>query len=87
MKVRFYVNSFRQLAVEEGGERDILIAARFMQSENQDRCADYLRGVAAKLTDLYGTGQVDQAGDLLAEAEAKVRNAQTAESFLEEVRF
>ena len=87
MSVRFYVDGFRNLVAEMDGERETMIAPHFLQNESKSKAAEYLRKVAAQLTKLYNAGQVDEAGALLEEAESKVRDAQTAEKFMEEVTF
>ena len=87
MAVRFYVSGYRNLEAEMDGERETMIAPRFMQNENKDKAADYLREVAAELTNLYNAGEVDAAYAVLAEAENKISQAQTAEKFMEQVTF
>lgn len=87
MTVRFYVNQFRELEAEMDGEREIMITTRFMQNENVDKAAAYLEPIAERMTALYNEGKVDEAEALMEEAEAKVRKAQTAEKFMEEVSF
>ena len=87
MSVKFYVDGFRNLVAEMDGEREMMIAPHFLQNENNSKAAEYLRKIAAQLTKLYSAGQVDKAGALLEEAESKVRDAQTAEKFMEEVTF
>jgi len=88
MKVRFYVRG-RDLWAEQGKSNEVMIAAGrgFMQSENANKAAEYLRGVASKLTELYNASKVDEATVLLEEAENKVYDAQTAEKFCEVVSF
>jgi dsDNA-specific endonuclease/ATPase MutS2 len=86
MNPRFYVSQFRNLEVEMDGEREILIAPNFMQNENKDKAAEYLRKVANELNRLYAEDP-DAAGALMEEAETKIRKAQTAEKFMEEVSF
>ena len=87
MSVKFFVDGFRNLVAEMDGERETMIAPRFLQNESKTKAAKYLREVAAQLTKLYNAGQVDKAGALLEEAEGKIRDAQTAEKFMEEVTF
>lgn len=87
MTVRFYVDGFRNMVAEMDGEREEMIVPHFMQSENKTKAADYLRGVASEMTELYNAGQIEEAEALMAEAEAKVISAQTAEKFMEEVSF
>lgn len=87
MTVRFYVNQFRELEAEMDGEREIIITTRFMQNENVDKAAAYLEPIAEKMTKLYNGGQIDEAEALMEEAEARIREAQTAEKFMEEVTF
>jgi hypothetical protein len=72
--------------VEMDGGRESLIAPSFMQNDNRDKAAEYLSDVAASLNELYSSNP-DAAGKLLEEAENKIRSAQTAEKFLEEVSF
>ena len=87
MAVRFYVSGYRNLEAEMDGERETMISPRFMQNENKDKAADYLREVAAELTNLYNAGEVDAAYAVLAEAENKISQAQTAEKFMKQVTF
>jgi len=89
---RFFVDSYGSLKVEMGGEQDILIATRFNQSENKTKANEYLRGVAAKMTEVYASDAsnpdaAEMMELLLDEAEDKVRAAQLAEKFLEPVEF
>ncbi len=86
MNPRFYVDGYRSLMAEMDGEKDEMIAPRFMSSENMNKAADYLRDIATQLNELYQV-DVDAAAELLQEAEDKVYRAQTAEKFLEEVSF
>lgn len=86
--VRFYVDGYRlNLMAEMDGEQEVMISTRFMQSANKAKAAEYLRPIAEKMTELYNAGQVDEAEELLAEAEAKVEQAQSDEKFGQEVRF
>ena len=87
MAVKFYVNQFRNLMAEMDGEKEIMIAPVFMQGENGAKAANYLRGVAEVMTRLYNAGQVEEASALMAEAEAKITSAQTAEKFMREVNL
>jgi len=88
MAVRFYVDQFRNLMADMDGEREgMIITKGFMQNENIDKAADYLRGIAVQLTKLYNDGKIDKAAALMEEAESKVSAAKTAEKFLEEVSF
>ena len=87
MSVKFFVDGFRNLVAEMDGKRETMIAPHFLQNESKSKAAEYLRKVAAQLTKLYSAGQIDEAGALLEKAESKIRNAQTAEKFMEEVAF
>ena len=87
MNVRFFLNSHRQLEAEIDRDREVMIAPHFSQNDNMDKAAEYLRGVAAKMTELYGAGEVEAAGNLLEEAETKIQKAQTAERFMDEISF
>ena len=83
----FYVDSYRSLMVRVAGRKDIVLAPRFIQNENQDKAADYLRGIAKQLTQAFADGDEAATVRILEEAEGKVRAAQLAEKFLEEVNF
>jgi hypothetical protein len=73
------------LKVTEGGQEDWLIVAKFMQGDNQIKFGDYMRQVATELTKMEPFSE-EMAAHLEATS-AKVSNAKTAESFLEEVTF
>ena len=72
--------------VEMEGEQDTLIVTKFMQNENTDKAADYLKKIATKLNEVYKQ-DADKAGQILEEAENAVRAAQLAEKFLEAITF
>jgi hypothetical protein len=87
MTVRFYVDGFRNMMAEMDGEHEVMIVTKFNSNENKTKAANYLKTVAPEITRLYNAGDIDAAEALLNEAEAKVRSAQVAEKFLEEVTF
>ena len=82
--MEFY-GSRKGLKVKDGWQIDWLITARFNQNENYDKFATYMRKVAAKLAGMEPFS--DEMADFLEEAESKVRAAEVAERFLEEVSF
>jgi len=73
------------LKAVDGKETDMLIVARFMQNENQDKFGDYMSEVAARLRTMEPFS--DAMAEFLQAVENTVRDAQTAEKFMEEVSF
>ena len=86
MAPRFYLTQYQELAVEMDGQREILMAPRFLRRENQAKCSEYLRTVAQQLTETYATNP-DAAAEILDEAKYQVRMAKNDESALRAARF
>ena len=82
--LNFYANLYGELKVEENGKHNILIASRFNDSDNKDKCIGYLRTVADALNQ---ETDEDRAFAIIGEAQKKISSAMTAEKFLEEVTF
>jgi len=84
--MRFYVNQFRELAVEvEKGKREILIAPSFMDNDNYTIAADFLRTVAIELNELQALGLEVALTKQLKSAAAAIRSAELAERCLEPI--
>lgn len=84
---RFTVNQFRELEVQFGREREVLITPRFLQNDTRTRAADYLRQIAAELNELQAAGEEEKVAQKFQEAAATVRKAEVAERCLELVSF
>lgn len=82
--MKFYV-SRGALIVKDGNEKDTLIVARFMQSDNQAKAGNYLRSVAEKLNTMEPFS--NEMSKYLESVESKVGEQMLAEKFMEEVAF
>lgn len=73
------------LKVVDGRESDLLITAKFLGNDNQDKFGDYMAKVAAKLNEMEPYS--DEMAEYLQAVEDKVSNAMIAEKFHDEVIF
>ena len=73
------------LYVKDGNEKEILVTAHFMQSENQAKAEEYLDSVSEKLNAMEPFS--DEMAEYLQAVEDKVREQMTAEKCMEDVAF
>jgi len=91
MDVKFFVSHAGDLNVQEPGKRNpetlIRNSRGWLQTENRDKAAEYLRDIAQRLGELFDASEQETAADLLREAEDKIDAAKLAEKCCQPVEF